>query len=149
MSNYITTTKVLAIFLILLSIISSVFLTLNGNPKRTTKSCEIVWGIIGTLIHCLLFYGAQKKSKIAFTIWIFLAGLELIVPIYLLILEGSFLFENEIFVKEDKVSNGLKIFDIILLIADIFTQIFTIAFATKAKKKIEEEEQGGIFIRLY
>ena len=149
MSNYITTTKVLAIFLILLSIISSVFLTLNGNPKRTTKSCEIVWGIIGTLIHCLLFYGAQKKSKIAFTIWIFLAGLELIVPIYLLILEGSFLFENEIFIKEDKVPNGLKIFDIILLIADIFTQIFTIAFATKAKKKIEEEEQGGIFIRLY
>ena len=146
MSNLITTTKVLAIFLILLSIISSVFLTLNGNPKRTTKSCEIVWGIIGTLIHCLLFYGAQKKSKIAFTIWIFIACLELIVPIYILI---SSEIENETFINEDKISNGLKIFDIILLLANIFTQIFTIAIATKAKKKIEEEEQGGIFIRLY
>ena len=149
MSNYITTTKVLAVFLILLSIISSVFLTLNGNPKRTTKSCEIVWGIIGTLIHCLLFYGAQKKSKIAFTIWIFIAGLELIVPIYILILTGIFMFENETFKNEDKISNGLKIFDVILLLANIFTQMFTIAIATKAKKKIEEEEQGGIFIRLY
>ena len=148
MSNFITTTKVLAIFLILLSIISSVFLTLNGNPNRTTKSCEIVWGIIGTLIHCLLFYGAQKKSKIAFTIWIFIACLELIVPIYILILSGIFMFENETFINEDK-TNGLKIFDIILLLANIFTQIFTIAIATKAKKKIEEEEQGGIFIRLY
>ena len=146
MSNYITTTKVLAIFLILLSIISSVFLTLNGNPKRTTKSCEIVWGIIGTLIHCLLFYGAQKKSKIVFTIWIFIAGLELIVPIYILI---SSEIENETFINEDKISNGQKIFDMILLLANIFIQIFTIAIATKAKKKIEEEEQGGIFIRLY
>ena len=146
MSNFITTTKVLAIFLILLSIISSVFLTLNGNPKRTTKSCEIVWGIIGTLIHCLLFYGAQKKSKIAFTIWIFIACLELIVPIYILI---SSEIENETFINEDKISNGQKIFDMILLLANIFIQIFTIAIATKAKKKIEEEEQGGIFIRLY
>ena len=146
MSNFITTTKVLAIFLILLSIISSVFLTLNGNPKRTTKSCEIVWGIIGTLIHCLLFYGAQKKSKIVFTIWIFIAGLELIVPIYILI---SSEIENETFINEDKISNGQKIFDMILLLANIFIQIFTIAIATKAKKKIEEEEQGGIFIRLY
>ena len=141
MSNFITTTKVLAIFLILLSIISSVFLTLNGNPKRTTKSCEIVWGIFGTLIHCLLFYGAQKKSKIALTLWIFIAGLELIVPIYILI---SSEIENE-----GKISNGQKIFDMILLLANIFIQIFTIAIATKAKKKIEEEEQGGIFIRLY
>ena len=146
MSNYITTTKVLAIFLILLSIISSVFLTLNGNPKRTTKSCEIVWGIFGTLIHCLLFYGAQKKSKIALTLWIFIAGLELIVPIYILI---SSEIENETFINEDKISNGQKIFDMILLLANIFIQIFTIAIATKAKKKIEEEEQGGIFIRLY
>ena len=146
MSNFITTTKVLAIFLILLSIISSVFLTLKGSPKRTTKSCEIVWGIIGTLIHCLLFYGAQKKSKIALTLWIFIAGLELIVPIYILI---SSEIENETFINEDKISNGQKIFDMILLLANIFIQIFTIAIATKAKKKIEEEEQGGIFIRLY
>jgi uncharacterized membrane protein len=149
MSNYITTTKVLAIFLILLSIISSVFLTLNGSSKRTTTSCEIVWGIIGTLIHCLLFYSAQKKSRIAFTIWIFIAGLELIVTIYILILLSIFMFENETFINEDKISNGQKIFDMILLVANIFTRIFTIAIATKAKKKIEEEEQGGIFIRLY
>ena len=71
------------------------------------------------------------------------------VIIYILILTGIFMFENETFINEDKISNVQKIFDMILLLANIFTQMFTIAIATKAKKKIEEEEQGGIFIRLY
>ncbi len=86
MSNYITSTKILAVFLIILSIITSISLAVNGNPK-TKKPGEIIWGLIGTLIHCLLFYGAHKKNKVVITSWIVLACVELIIPIYFLVLQ--------------------------------------------------------------
>lgn len=146
MSNYITSAKILAVFLIFLSVISPIFLIENRNSNIKTFS-EIIWGICGSLIHCLLFYGVHKKNKIALIIWIALACMELIVPTYFLVSISSFLHENS---KDyQNVLSGEKIFDVVLLLANIIIQTLTIVIASKAKKKIEEEESGGIFIRLY
>jgi hypothetical protein len=146
MSSYITSTKILAAFLISLTIIISISLIENGNHS-TNKIIEIVWGISGSLIHCLLFYGAHKKIKVALIVWIVLACLELIIPTYFLVSLLNLIHEKS--EKYWNATNGTKIFDVILLLADILLQISTIVIVTKAKKKIDEEERGGIFIRLY
>jgi hypothetical protein len=99
------------------------------------------------LIHCLLFYGAHKKNKVALIVWIVLACLELIIPTYFLVSLLNLIHEKS--EKYWNATNGTKIFDVILLLADILLQILTIVIVIKAKKKIDEEEKGGIFIRLY
>ena len=171
MSNYVTTTKFLAICLIVLRFISSISLIANGN-SRSTKLGEISWGIIGALIHGLLLYGAHKKNKTVLTVWIVIASLELVVPIYFLVLIGNYLqmkskkknyqsvslkfvfrIHIDLFIlaamTHEDISIGMKIFDTILLLADVFFHILAIVITAKAKKKIDEEENGGSFVRLY
>ena len=146
MSNYITSTKFLAVFLIFLSVISPISLIEDRNSNAQTFS-EIIWGICGSSIHCLLFYGAHKKNKVILIIWTALACMELIAPTYYLVSISNLLDEKS---KENQnLSSGRKVFDIVLLLANIILQTFTIVIVSKAKKKIEEEESGGIFIRLY
>ena len=90
---------------------------------------DIVNGLLSGLIHCILIFGAYKRQSTAILIWIVMAITSCIWYAVMAI----------ILVNTAATGTGgvVIIIYIGVLIGIIFLEIWTIIFATKARKEIE------------
>ena len=112
------------------------------------KTTGIISGVIGVLIQCILIFGADKQHRTAILVWMVLTILSCIYYAIMAIF-GMVAIGAAIALKSAAPIVIFMFFIAILfLIGYIILLIWTIIVAKKARKEIEETENGSSMNRL-
>merc|ERR1712110_286336 len=145
-SSNVKAAKVWGIIFLILNI-----LTCFGTNEKYGNLPNIIQGVAGALISCLLIFGAIKRSSTAILVWMILSVIEIIgYTIYgiLLVME---LASDRVHAEIEKLTEEtgidketLKQWTVIVLVVSyiiyIFFTIWILIIAKRARKEIKEDQ---------